>query len=198
LYYSAGINHTYIIQNANCLVVSLNEGLLQQNIKSILIPVYSLGMSAYYKPGMGLQLLREEILGPGRFDSAFSYYVHQWAFNLPDKKIGLASAFARLYNAQIYIITILNDNEEQSKVIADVFYLTYKHLKDEGFNPHYKMLSGANAPDILVQYAQQINADMILINPENNKKENSFIKRSLNNFLSPVSPLQVLMMQSNI
>jgi nucleotide-binding universal stress UspA family protein len=117
---------------------------------------------------------------------------------LPDKKIELASAFARQYNAQMYIITILNDNEEQSKVIADVFYLTYKSLKDEGFNPYYEMLSGANAPDILVQYAQQINADMILINPETNKKENSFIKRSLNNFLSPVSPLKGLMMQSNI
>lgn len=159
LHYSAGINHNYIVQNANCPVLSVNGGFLQQNIKSILIPVYSF---------------------------------------LPDKKIELASAFARQYNAQIYIITILNDNEEQSKVIADVFYLTYKRLKDEGFNPHYKMLSGANAPDILVQYAQQINADMILINPEKNKKENSFIKRSLNNFLSPVSPLQVLMMQSNI
>lgn len=43
----------------------------------------NLGIYAYYKPGMGLKLLREEILGPGRFDSAFSYYVHQWAFKHP-------------------------------------------------------------------------------------------------------------------
>jgi hypothetical protein len=28
-------------------------------------------------------LLRENILGPGRFDSAFRYYVHQWAFKHP-------------------------------------------------------------------------------------------------------------------
>ncbi|MDB5232798.1 MAG: family peptidase [Chitinophagaceae bacterium] len=43
----------------------------------------NLGNVAYSKPGMGLEILREEILSPGRFDSAFSYYVHQWAFKHP-------------------------------------------------------------------------------------------------------------------
>lgn len=43
----------------------------------------NLGIVAYRKPGFGLQLLREHILGPARFDSAFSYYVHQWAFKHP-------------------------------------------------------------------------------------------------------------------
>ena len=43
----------------------------------------NLGVVAYGKPGMGLTLLRENILGRGRFDSAFSYYVHQWAFKHP-------------------------------------------------------------------------------------------------------------------
>jgi hypothetical protein len=40
-------------------------------------------MVAYNKPGIGLTLLRENILGHERFDSAFSYYVHQWAFKHP-------------------------------------------------------------------------------------------------------------------
>ncbi|WP_240743180.1 M1 family metallopeptidase [Ilyomonas limi] len=43
----------------------------------------NLGAVAYSKPGMGLTLLRESILGRGRFDSAFSFYVHQWAFKHP-------------------------------------------------------------------------------------------------------------------
>jgi hypothetical protein len=43
----------------------------------------NLGIVAYVKPGLGLTLLRESILGPGRFDSAFSYYTHQWAFKHP-------------------------------------------------------------------------------------------------------------------
>jgi hypothetical protein len=43
----------------------------------------NLGTVAYRKPGHGLTLLREQVLGPARFDSAFRYYVHQWAFKHP-------------------------------------------------------------------------------------------------------------------
>jgi hypothetical protein len=43
----------------------------------------ALGILAYYKPGMGLKLLRESILGPERFDYAFRKYVDHWAFKHP-------------------------------------------------------------------------------------------------------------------
>ena len=43
----------------------------------------NLGVTAYAKPSLGLQLLREEVLGKARFDYAFRYYVHQWAFKHP-------------------------------------------------------------------------------------------------------------------
>jgi hypothetical protein len=43
----------------------------------------NLGNNAYFKPGMGLTLLREEVLGQDRFDSAFRYYIKSWAFKHP-------------------------------------------------------------------------------------------------------------------
>ena len=43
----------------------------------------ALGILAYYKPGMGLKLLRDVILGPDRFDYAFKNYVSRWAFKHP-------------------------------------------------------------------------------------------------------------------
>jgi aminopeptidase N len=43
----------------------------------------NLGLTAYAKPSRGLTLLREEVLGKSRFDYAFRYYVHQWAFRHP-------------------------------------------------------------------------------------------------------------------
>lgn len=43
----------------------------------------NLGNVAYGKPAIGLTLLRENVLGKARFDSAFSYYVHTWAFKHP-------------------------------------------------------------------------------------------------------------------
>jgi hypothetical protein len=37
----------------------------------------------YFKPAYGLVLLREVIVGHERFDAAFKYYIHQWAFKHP-------------------------------------------------------------------------------------------------------------------
>jgi hypothetical protein len=38
---------------------------------------------AYYKPAFGLILLREQILGPERFDYAFKQYISDWAYKHP-------------------------------------------------------------------------------------------------------------------
>jgi hypothetical protein len=43
----------------------------------------NLGITAYYKPGMGMVILREYILGPERFDYAFRSYIKTWAFKHP-------------------------------------------------------------------------------------------------------------------
>jgi hypothetical protein len=42
-----------------------------------------LGIAAYLKPGMGLSILREQILGIDRFDYAFRTYIKRWAFKHP-------------------------------------------------------------------------------------------------------------------
>jgi hypothetical protein len=38
---------------------------------------------AYYKSALGLVLLREQVLGPERFDAAFRAYLRRWAFRHP-------------------------------------------------------------------------------------------------------------------
>jgi Peptidase family M1 domain len=42
-----------------------------------------LGFEAYFKPAVGLKLLREQILSPERFDYAFREYIKRWAFKHP-------------------------------------------------------------------------------------------------------------------
>jgi hypothetical protein len=42
-----------------------------------------LGLAAYVKPSVGLQLLRQEILGPEAFDDAFRTYIQRWAYKHP-------------------------------------------------------------------------------------------------------------------
>ncbi len=41
------------------------------------------GTLAYFKPGAGLTLLREQILGQERFDKAFRTYIERWAYKHP-------------------------------------------------------------------------------------------------------------------
>lgn len=43
----------------------------------------NIGNDLYSKPGYGLTLLRNEILGPDRFDYAFKEYIRRWAFKHP-------------------------------------------------------------------------------------------------------------------
>lgn len=47
------------------------------------VSLSNLGMVAYYKPAVGLLLLREYILGQERFDNAFKSYIETWAYKHP-------------------------------------------------------------------------------------------------------------------
>jgi len=47
------------------------------------VPPQLLGLNSYDKPSVGLQLLRQEILGPDAFDDAFRTYIRRWAFKHP-------------------------------------------------------------------------------------------------------------------
>jgi hypothetical protein len=42
-----------------------------------------LGLAAYVKPSVGLQLMRQEIMGPAAFDDAFRAYIDRWAYKHP-------------------------------------------------------------------------------------------------------------------
>ncbi|HEU4570191.1 MAG TPA: M1 family metallopeptidase [Gemmatimonadales bacterium] len=43
----------------------------------------ALGVVAYQKPGVGLRILRDVVLGPDRFDGALREYTRRWAFRHP-------------------------------------------------------------------------------------------------------------------
>lgn len=43
----------------------------------------NIAVLAYYKPAMGLSMLREQILGPEKFDRAFKTYIERWAYKHP-------------------------------------------------------------------------------------------------------------------
>ncbi|WP_182957335.1 M1 family metallopeptidase [Pedobacter gandavensis] len=43
----------------------------------------NIGTNLYFKPGVGLNILRDQVLGADRFDYAFKKYIENWAFKHP-------------------------------------------------------------------------------------------------------------------
>ncbi len=56
------------------------EGIM--TIPEVTNPGY-LAANAYEKPSIGLQILRNQVLGEERFDGAFGYYIRSWAYKHP-------------------------------------------------------------------------------------------------------------------
>ncbi len=52
------------------------------NTPDVIDPQFQ-GIASYFKPGMGLEILRYNILGIDRFDYAFRTYIKRWAFKHP-------------------------------------------------------------------------------------------------------------------
>ncbi len=64
------------------------EFITRPDIESVMSPAANMqekniGILLYFKPGFGLTMLREQILGPERFDRAFRTYIERWAFKHP-------------------------------------------------------------------------------------------------------------------
>lgn len=84
---------------------------------------------------------------------------------IPDAKIQIALEIAKRYNAQIHIVTLLNNTEADIKERIDAFYSSFKLISEYGYSPKYKILQGTRICEAMMQYARQIKADLILINP---------------------------------
>ncbi len=63
----------YMFGNNSEAIMNTPDALQEANI----------GNALYFKPSYGLQLLRNEILGPVRFDYAFRTYIERWAYKHP-------------------------------------------------------------------------------------------------------------------
>lgn len=69
-------------------MATMGEYMFNNNSESIMntpdaLQEVNIGTALYFKPGYGLTLLRNEILGPVRFDYALKTYIKRWAYKHP-------------------------------------------------------------------------------------------------------------------
>ncbi|MFZ6025189.1 MAG: universal stress protein [Bacteroidota bacterium] len=111
---------------------------------------------------------------------------------VPERKIDMALTFARKFNAHIHLVTMLDNNDVNTKIKIDAFYLTYKILSEMGHSPQYKILHGSDSDTALIRYANQIKADMLLVNPEKKKILPGFFQGKISDMTQPFSALHIL------
>lgn len=115
--------------------------------------------------------------------------------SVPDRRIRAALEFAKQYNAQVHLVTLLDSNDSAAKARVDAFYLTYKMLAECGHSPHYKILQGRDSAELLLHYAGKIKADLVLVTQEKKASFPFFTQHSFTDLLHPLSALQVLMLK---
>ncbi len=117
---------------------------------------------------------------------------------VPEVRIQASLEFAKKFNAQIHLVTILDSNELNTKENVDAFYLTYKLLTEYGHSPHYKILQGKDSIALLLRYADQVKADIVMVTPEKKRSFFGLLNTQVTDLLHPLSALQVLTLKPRV
>lgn len=117
---------------------------------------------------------------------------------VPELRIQASLEFAKKFNAQIYLVTILDSNELNTKENVDAFYLTYKLLTEYGHSPHYKILQGKDSISLILRYADQVKADILMVTPEKKRSFFGLLNTQVTDLLHPLSALQVLTLKPRV
>jgi hypothetical protein len=103
----------------------------------------SLSVTAYTKPGLGLILLRDRIVGKERFDAAFRQYIRRWAYKHPTPadffrsiEDGVGEDLSWFWRAWFYTTEMLDQAVDSVAVASDsAGTASVVHLRSAGQMP---------------------------------------------------------------
>jgi nucleotide-binding universal stress UspA family protein len=80
------------------------------------------------------------------------------------EKVTKAVALAKLFNADIRVISILTQRDEDSEnKLISYSNQVWKYIKDQGIRCTIKTLRGTDIPKMVLEYGRDVGADLILI-----------------------------------
>lgn len=111
---------------------------------------------------------------------------------IPSRKIDLVIEFAKKYRAAIHLITIPDEIViDESK--GSSFLETFRILKKSLTSPiEHHIMKGNNLPKAILEYAECVGADLILVNPGTETKISSLTGKHINDALTTPSKLRIL------
>ena len=114
---------------------------------------------------------------------------------IPKRKIELARVFAEKYRAKIHLVALQNNTatgDIERKALLD----TYRILKTGLPNPiEYHLLNSNNFPKATLDYAENIGADILFVNPRTETKISNLTGKHINDVLASSSKLKILSVQ---
>jgi nucleotide-binding universal stress UspA family protein len=111
---------------------------------------------------------------------------------IPVRKIELVIELAKKYRAAIHLVTIPNEIE-LTETNGNSFLETYRILKSNLSSPiEHHILEGKNLAKAILEYAECIGADLILVNPDSETKISNLTGKHINDVLAMSSKMKIL------
>jgi nucleotide-binding universal stress UspA family protein len=111
---------------------------------------------------------------------------------IPLRKIELVIELAKKYRAAVHVVTIPNEIDF-TETKGDSFLETYRILQSGLTSPiEHHILNGKNLPKAILEYAECIGADLILVNPDSETKISNLTGKHINDILTTSSKLKIL------
>ena len=118
---------------------------------------------------------------------------------VPNRKIDLLITIAKKYRARVYLVILVNPVDEKPTPLYSAFIDTYRLLKSSLSCPiEHKVVTGTNLAKAALDFAQSINADMILVSQESETRISLLTGQQVNDVIKGNSKLEVLSVEPTI
>ncbi len=105
-------------------------------------------------------------------------------------KLGVVYAICKRSPAKIYLAAFTNSDEASLKFYTKAFFQLYQSLRGAGYQVDYTVLKNNNKAKAILKYAEQLGADILLVNPETETRI-GWPNRHISDVLPVGSKLQV-------
>lgn len=113
--------------------------------------------------------------------------------HLPLRKVMFASYLAKHFNARIHLIALSEPGDENDLEKKAYLYKTFQLLRENtNLNIECHTIHGGNIADTTLQYATDINADLIVVNPGKEMLLSGFVNRLFARLLFNESRIPVM------
>ena len=132
---------------------------------------------------------------PGAVDNDIKTVLVPISTDAPNDKMEAISTFCRKFRVKIHLVTFLNKDNAPAGFHTSSLLQMYQWLKTSLNCPvEYAVLHGGNKAKAILNYAEKINADILLVHPETETKI-GWPNKHISDVLPTASKVQVLTIQ---